>query len=61
MTTFDTSSTSSYYFYLPTIREVGVCLPLSPFMEEVLTVLNVAYSKITPNDWSLIRPFEIVC
>lgn len=51
---------SSFYFYLPTIREVEVRLPFSSFVLGVIKVLNMVPSQIIPNGWSLIKAFEII-
>lgn len=61
MSAFYTFSISSFYFDLPTIHKVEVRLSFSPFMVEVLTVLNATLSQTMPNDYSLIKAFEIIC
>lgn len=53
--------TFNFYFYLPTIREVGVRLLFSSFTVEVLPTPNVAPSQISLNGWSVIKAFEIIC
>lgn len=61
MVSSEASSTPYFYFYIPTIRKIGVCLPFSYFEAEVLIVLNMAPFQIAPNSWTLIWTFEIIC
>lgn len=36
-------------------------IPFTHFESEVLVIINVATSQITPNSWDFIRAFEIIC
>lgn len=47
MAAFDASSTSSFYFYLPTIYDIRTRLPFSSFVAYVLTMLDVTIRKYT--------------
>lgn len=40
---------------------MGIFLPFSPFVVEVLRVLNVGIFQLLPNSWGFIRDFEMVC
>lgn len=57
MVASESSFTNSFYFYLPTAREVGVRLPFFFFMVEVIKIFHVAPPKSHPIDevglWNL--------
>lgn len=61
MVSLDDSLTPSFYFYLYIVREIRVLFPFFPFEEEVLKVLSVSPSQITPNGRTLVRSFEFIC
>lgn len=55
------SPTLYFYLHLPVIRELWVFIPFTPFETGFLANANVAPSQTTPNIWSIIVAFEIVC
>lgn len=54
-------SSPFFYFYLPFFKDMGIFIHFSPFLIEVLRVLNVGLSQLLPSSWGFIRVFEMVC
>lgn len=54
-------STSYFYLHFLVIHEFGVSIPLTPFEVYFLVTANFDHSQTTPNVWSMIRVFEIIC
>jgi len=49
------------FFYESLFIKLDVRLPLSPFKNGVLIIMNVAPAQLHPNNWAFIRVFQILC
>jgi hypothetical protein len=47
--------------YTHFIRDFHLYFPFTPFQTSMLRALNVAPSQLSPNSWSFIKAFELVC
>lgn len=61
MATLGDSFTPYFYLNLHVIHELGVLIPFTPFEANFLETASVSIFQITPNVWSIIRAFEIIC
>ncbi|CAI8612141.1 unnamed protein product [Vicia faba] len=57
----DDLTTLYFYLYLPVIYGLGVLVPFTSFVMDILTAVNVTPSQVTPNIWVILRAFQIVC
>jgi hypothetical protein len=51
----------SFYMYTRLIEDFHLYFPFSEFQKSMLRVLNVAPPQLSPNSWSFIKAFELVC
>jgi hypothetical protein len=51
----------TFYMYTKFIEDFHLFFPFTEFQKSMLRVLNVAPPQLSPNGWSFIRAFELVC
>lgn len=61
MNTVGDPSSPYFYLHLPVIHELEVLVPFTLFEVDFLIPVNVAPSHITPNVWSILTDFHIIC
>ena len=49
------------WVYESMFTRLGVRLPFSPFVQDLLSRCSVAPSQLHPNSWAAVRSFELVC
>ncbi|KAK2391053.1 hypothetical protein QL285_064547 [Trifolium repens] len=55
------SEPTSFYMYTRFIEDFHQYFPFTEFQKSMLRVLNVAPTQLSPNSWSFIKAFELVC
>ncbi|QHO07345.1 uncharacterized protein DS421_14g462850 [Arachis hypogaea] len=61
-TNLDSPTVSDWlWVYEVMFTRLGVRLPFSPFIQQLLSRCSVAPSQLHPNSWAAIRTFELVC
>jgi hypothetical protein len=55
------SDSVTFFMYTKFIEDFHLFFPFTEFQKSMLSVLNVAPSQLSPNSWSFIRAFELVC
>jgi hypothetical protein len=55
------SEPTSFYMYTRFIEDFHLYFPFTEFQKSMLRVLNVAPPQLSPNSWSFIKAFELVC
>ncbi|WJX62421.1 hypothetical protein P8452_47420 [Trifolium repens] len=55
------SEPTSFYMYTRFIEDFHLYFPFTEFQKSMFRVLNVATTKLSPNSWSFIKAFELVC
>jgi hypothetical protein len=55
------SEPTSFYMYTRFIEDFHLYFPFTEFQKSMLRVLNVAPTQLSPNSWSFIKAFELVC
>jgi hypothetical protein len=56
-----TSEPAFFYMYTNFIKDFHLYFPFTEFQLSMLRVLNVAPTQLSPNNWSFIKAFELVC
>ena len=51
----------SCFIYVTVFKKVKLRFPLTRFERELLTELDIAPAQLHPNDWALVRAYQIVC
>jgi hypothetical protein len=51
----------TFFMYTKFIDDFHLFFPFTEFQQSMLRVLNVAPSQLSPNSWSFIKAFELVC
>ncbi|KAK2443354.1 hypothetical protein QL285_014466 [Trifolium repens] len=51
----------SFYMHTRLIEDFHLYFPFTEFQQSMLRVLNVAPPQLSPNSWSFIKAFELVC
>ncbi|KAK2443242.1 hypothetical protein QL285_014363 [Trifolium repens] len=51
----------TFFMYTKFIEDFHLFFPFTEFQKSMLRVLNVAPPQLSPNSWSFIRAFELVC
>ncbi|WJX33912.1 hypothetical protein P8452_22076 [Trifolium repens] len=51
----------SFYMHTKLIEDFHLYFPFTEFQKSMLRVLNVAPPQLSPNGWSFIKAFELVC
>jgi hypothetical protein len=50
-----------FYMYTHFIKDFHLYFPFTEFQLSMLRVLNVAPTQLSPNSWSFIKAYELVC
>jgi hypothetical protein len=61
VTSVHTTDPAFFYMYTHFIKDFHLYFPFSEFQMSMLRVLNVAPTQLSPNSWSFIKAFELVC
>jgi hypothetical protein len=61
VTSIHTADPPFFYMYTHFVRDFHLYFPFSDFQTSILRVLNVAPSQLSPNSWSFIKAFELIC
>jgi hypothetical protein len=61
VTCVPSSEPAFFYMYTRFIEDFHLYFPFTQFQMSMLRVLNVAPTQLSPNSWSFIKAFELVC
>jgi hypothetical protein len=61
VTCVPSSEPAFFYMYTRFIEDFHLYFPFTEFQTSMLRVLNVALTQLSPNSWSFIKAFELVC
>jgi hypothetical protein len=61
VTSAHTTDPPFFYMYTHFIKDFHLYFPFTPFQASMLRTLNVAPTQLSPNSWSFVKAFELIC
>jgi hypothetical protein len=61
VTSVHTSEPAFFYMYTNFVKDFHLYFPFTDFQMSMLRALNIAPTQLSPNSWSFIKAFELVC